>query len=383
MAMEKRVSVPTVHVVYDFRHRATKDKPGVVDVCVTYRGKRKYIGTGVKICPNEWDRKGFVVRNRFDAEELNTRIAAVRSRVNDYVNECIARGSAFSLDEMVRHMGAVKDVGLFVDFVSAEIDADNGIAATTKRAYRELVPRLREFGGIVSFGDITTTNVLAFVNWLKGRGYKQQTVHTAYKTLRRYINVARVRGLVKSDPLLGVRVSRGQSEQGRWLSEDELCRMEMTKILPPLDKVRDLFLVQCYTGLAYSDLTAMCVENVQEEDGMPVLTGCRQKTGQPFAIPLLPGCVEILDRYGWRLPLMSLEQYNMRLKAVADICGIDKPVASHWGRRTCGTMLLNKGVPIEVVAKILGHSNIKITQQCYAKILNKTVVAAMRRVAAK
>lgn len=377
------MSVPTVHVVYDFRHRATKDKPGVVDVCVTYRGKRKYVGTGVKICSNEWDKKGFAVRNRFDAEELNTRIAVVRSRVNDYVNECIARGSAFSLDEMVRHVGAVKDVGLFVDFVSAEIDADNGIAATTKRAYRELVPRLREFGGIVSFGDITTTNVLAFVNWLKGRGYKQQTVHTAYKTLRRYIYVARVRGLVKSDPLLGVRVPRGQSEQGRWLSGDELCRMETTKILPPLDKVRDLFLVQCYTGLAYSDLTALCAENVQEEDGMPVLTGCRQKTGQPFAVPLLPGCVEILDRYGWRLPLMSLEQYNMRLKAVADICGIDKPVASHWGRRTCGTMLLNKGVPIEIVAKILGHSNIRITQQCYAKILNRTVVAAMRRVAAK
>jgi len=271
----------------------------------------------------------------------------------------------------------------FIDYAIEKLRKTSGIAEKTRVARSGAINKLREFGGIVSFGDITTTNVLAFVNWLKGRGYKQQTVHTAYKTLRRYINVARVRGLVKSDPLLGVRVSRGQSEQGRWLSEDELCRMEMTKILPPLDKVRDLFLVQCYTGLAYSDLTAMCVENVQEEDGMPVLTGCRQKTGQPFAIPLLPGCVEILDRYGWRLPLMSLEQYNMRLKAVADICGIDKPVASHWGRRTCGTMLLNKGVPIEVVAKILGHSNIKITQQCYAKILNKTVVAAMRRVAAK
>lgn len=383
MTMEKRKSVPTVHVVYDFRHRAGKTKKGVVDVCVTYCGKRKYISTGVKVFPSEWDRRDCAVRNRLDAEELNARVAAVRSRVNGYVSGCIGGGSAFSLDELAHHVGAVKEAGSFVDFVGAEIEADNGIAATTKRAYRELVPRLREFGGIVSFGDVTTANVLAFVNWLKGRGYMQQTVHTAYKTLRRYVNVARVRGLVEGDPLLGVKVQRGQSEQGRWLSEGELSAIETAKVLPPLDKVRDVFLVQCYTGLAYSDLAAVCAANVQDEEGMPVLTGCRRKTGQPFAIPLLPGCVEILERYGWRLPLMSLEQYNMRLKAVADICGIDKPVASHWGRRTCGTMLLNKGVPIEIVAKILGHSNIRITQQCYAKILNKTVVAAMKRIAAK
>lgn len=243
MTMEKRRSVPTVHVVYDFRHRACKTRKGAVDVCVTYCGKRKYISTGVKVFPSEWDRRDCAVRNRLDADELNARVAAVRSRVNGYVSGCIGGGSAFSLDELVRHAGAVRETGSFVDFVSAEIEADNGIAATTKRAYRELVPRLREFGGMVSFGDITTANVLAFVNWLKGRGYMQQTVHTAYKTLRRYVNVARVRGLVKGDPLLGVKVQRGQSEQGRWLSEGELSAIETAKVLPPLDKVRDVFLV--------------------------------------------------------------------------------------------------------------------------------------------
>ena len=79
MTMEKRKSVPTVHVVYDFRHRAGKTKKGVVDVCVTYCGKRKYISTGVKVFPSEWDRRDCAVRNRLDAEELNARVAALCS----------------------------------------------------------------------------------------------------------------------------------------------------------------------------------------------------------------------------------------------------------------------------------------------------------------
>lgn len=62
MTMEKRKSVPIVHVVYDFRHRAGKTKKGVVDVCVTYCGKRKYISTGVKVFPSEWDRRDCAVR---------------------------------------------------------------------------------------------------------------------------------------------------------------------------------------------------------------------------------------------------------------------------------------------------------------------------------
>lgn len=132
MTMEKRKSVPIVHVVYDFRHRAGKTKKGVVDVCVTYCGKRKYISTGVKVFPSEWDRRDCAVRNRLDAEELNARVAAVRSRVNGYVSGCIGDGSAFSLDEMVRHVGAVRETGSFVDFVSAEIEADNGIAGAER-----------------------------------------------------------------------------------------------------------------------------------------------------------------------------------------------------------------------------------------------------------
>ena len=143
-----------------------------------------------------------------------------------------------------------------------------------------------------------------------------------------------------------------------------------------IERVRDLFLMQCYTGLAYSDLMDFDWRRVDEERGRMILRGCRRKTGMEFMVVLTDKALEILERYGYALPKISNEQYNLRLKVVADAAGIDKPIASHWGRRTCGMYLLNHGVRMEVVSKVLGHSSIKTTEQTYARILSDTVIDA-------
>lgn len=383
--MRPKNIVPTVFVVFDFRHRATKVKKGVVDICVSFDRKRKYISTGVKVFPSEWDKRTLAVHNRLDSVQLNERIGAVKKRVDEYITGCIAESRGFSFDGLLRHLDIGKSKGAsFIDWVETEIDEDEVLCGYTKKSYGQLVSYLKRYGRIVRFSDITGINAEEFVSYLHKLGLKQQTVHGIYKVLVKYTNVARKRGLINGDPLLGVSVPRGRTEQGKWLTEDELHRIETTKILPPLDKVRDVFLVQCYTGLAYTDLmTAVCPENITERSGMKVLTGTRHKTGELYIIPLVPECVSILERYGCDLPRMTLQQYNMRLKAVADMCGVEKPVASHWGRRTCGMVLLNHGISIEIVAKILGHSNIRTTQACYAKILDNTVIEAIKGMTAK
>lgn len=378
--MRPKNNFPTVYVVYDFRHRATNLKKGVVDICVSFDRKRRYISTGVKIFPNEWNKRTLVVHNRMDCVQLNERISAVKKRVDDYITECINETKAFSFEDLALYLDIKESRGVsFIDWMEKEINEDETLCGYTKKSYNQLVSYLRRYGGIVRFADITGINAEKFVNHLHKLGLKQQTIHGLYKVLVKYTNIARKRGIINGDPLLGVSVPRGKSEQGRWLTEDELHRMETTKILSPLDKVRDVFLVQCYTGLAYTDLmTAVSPENIQERNGMKVLAGTRHKTDELYIIPLVPECVAILERYGYCLPYMTLQQYNMRIKAVADMCGIDKPIASHWGRRTCGMVLLNHGISIEVVAKILGHANIRTTQACYAKILDNTVIEAIK-----
>lgn len=90
--------------------------------------------------------------------------------------------------------------------------------------------------------------------------------------------------------------------------------------------------------------------------------------------------MRVLKKYDYKLPLISNVKYNQYLKVCAQMAKIDKPITSHWARHTGATILLNEGVDMEVVAKILGHSSTKMTRQVYAKLLDKTVAKKMAEV---
>ena len=150
-----------------------------------------------------------------------------------------------------------------------------------------------------------------------------------------------------------------------------------------LTHVRDLFVLQCLTGLSYSDLMDFDFSQTKTHGEQKVFNGKRNKTGVSFTFALLPDARKIIERYNGVLPKLTNQQYNMRLKLVAQAAGIEKPIASHWGRRTCGMYLLNNGFSMEVVAKVLGHSSIRTTEAIYAKILDKSVEDAFNRLAKK
>ena len=119
--------------------------------------------------------------------------------------------------------------------------------------------------------------------------------------------------------------------------------------------------------------------NITTINGMKVYTGKRHKTGVHFTIPLLPGAIDVLNKYNYKLPVISNVKYNEYLKAVAIHVGVDKPISSHWARHTGATLLLNSGIDMGIVSKICGHSSTKITEQVYAKLLDDTVVNAISK----
>lgn len=155
------------------------------------------------------------------------------------------------------------------------------------------------------------------------------------------------------------------------LTEEELRLIE-TSVMPTasLERVRDLFVFQTYTCLSYTDLMAFDAEAVGAED--KVYTSTRGKTKQEFTFYLCAKARNILRKYGGRLPAISNEKYNEYLKVVAQTAKVDKPITSHWARHTGATMLLNKGVDMEVIAKILGHASTRQTRNTYARMLDST-----------
>ena len=169
------------------------------------------------------------------------------------------------------------------------------------------------------------------------------------------------------------------------LTLDELRKIKNKNIsLPRLAKVRDMFIFDCYTGLAFTDMVNLRSENnVVDTKGNEWIIKSRQKTKIQSTIPLLPIAKEILMKYQDELPTLTNQKYNGYLKELGDICGIKKNLHSHLARHTFATILLNSGVDMVSVSKILGHANSRITEKVYAKMLPETIMKKVMNVQAK
>ena len=174
-----------------------------------------------------------------------------------------------------------------------------------------------------------------------------------------------------------------------YLSEEEVLSIATKDIsIPRLDQVRDVFIFACYTGLAYADIAQLRADNIKKMfDGKLWIITHRQKTKTNVNVPLLPKAEKILKKYegkfldGVLLPVLSNQKTNAYLKEIADICGIEKNLTFHLARHTFATtMTLGKGVPIESVSKMLGHTNIQTTQ-IYARITNEKISHDMENLA--
>jgi hypothetical protein len=145
------------------------------------------------------------------------------------------------------------------------------------------------------------------------------------------------------------------------------------------EQARDIFIFCAFTGLAYADVKHLTNGHIQPSfDGKLWIKGKREKTGTEYNIPVLNIPKMILDKYRGKakgdlaLPVFDIVNYNILLKKVAQLCGIDKNVSSHLARHTFATQALTKGVFIESVSKMLGHTNINTTQ-IYARVTDKKV----------
>ena len=368
------MNYPTTRIVFDRKHVSSNTKEGLVQLEVLFKGVRRYFSTGVKVTKNRWSRSGKVT-GCMDMIVMNRRIDEMKRMVDKYIVGLMENEEQFDFDRFKAWMVSSDEQGIgFVDWVEKRIAERNDIRKSTKRNHMKLVALLRKIGNIRTFADVTKKNVLKMDTYLHSTGIRQTTIASYHKFMKTYVHDAISSGLIEKDPYIGVKIDIGKSVWGRFLTVDEVEAIEKAEMpTESLKRVKDLFLFQCYTGLAYADLMRFDMSKAVKGEKYYLVTDDRKKTGEGYTVVLMEKAMYILKKYDYKLPKMTCEQYNMRLKIMADACGIEKPIASHFGRRTCGMLLLNYGFPIEIVSKVLGHSNIKTTQQAYAKILDRTV----------
>lgn len=196
-------------------------------------------------------------------------------------------------------------------------------------------------------------------------------------------------GLIHHDPFSGLKLKMKPVDRG-FLTDEEIMSISCREFtIKRLEVVRDLFLFSCFTGLAYIDLHSLTYDNIVCLNGQDWLITRRQKTSVSTSILLLDIPKAIIEKYrkvektlGKVFPSLSNQKMNAYLKEIADLCGIKKNLTFHMARHTFATMSLSKGVPIESVSKMLGHTNIKTTQ-IYARITNKKIEHDMLELSSK
>ena len=210
------------------------------------------------------------------------------------------------------------------------------------------------------------------------------------KNLRHIIGIAIEKNYISKNPFTNFRMQY-QNPDREFLTQEEIEELIAFQFdNERLEQARDVFIFCCFTGLSYSDVFYLTKENIQLSFGNKLwIKGRRQKTGTEYNIPLLNIPKMILEKYEKRqqdnqlLPVGHLQTYNSLLKKVAEVCKIDKQISSHLARHTFATTIaLTKGVPIETVSKMLGHTSIKTTQ-IYAKVINSKISNDMDMLAEK
>lgn len=383
----------TTTVIYDHKKRA-KDEPGMIEVRCTINRKTYYIGTGVRVHKENF--VGGSVVNQLDAVELNKRIGIVYVKVTEELNRAMAAGEDIDMTEIRRRTwmmaeDASQDGAPFVDWVRKQMEALR-LKDGTMKHYVTLVMRLEQFGELRRWSDLTLEKLYDWDAWLHRLPARQSTadknagiqaecisdaaVYNYHKCLKALLNRAVMFGKIDRNPYdrLRGKFKRGDRESVVYLSEDEM-RAFMETAAPSgsaMAVAHDLFAFQMFTGLSYSDTQAFDMSEYKQVDGRWVNVGERVKTGVAYVSQLLPPAVEVLEKYGMKVPKLSNADYNRCLKALGMVAGIKTPLHSHVARHTFATYMLRNGAKIQNVSAMLGHTNIKQTQR-YAKVVAQSV----------
>ena len=367
---------------------------------ITLDGDRVTIGTtGITITPSLWDIKKQRLKGKTtEALQVNKKLDNIEREIQEISDKLEYEGK-LSLEKVKAIYLNTEDdsntIGaLFDKYLSSIKDqvAVRHLSTTTLQKY--MLCQVRFMAMLndkfhckdMLLKDVTPAVIQDFSVYLMTVVRQcNNTAMKTMKTLKTVILYGIKLGVIHSNPYLGVKLHLEPVDRG-FLTEEELQSIIKKDFeIDRLGFVRDLFVFSCFTGLSYIDVKKLKADNIVTLNGIEWIKMAREKTSTPVSVVLFDGTKCIIKKYendpkrkDKLFPSMSNQKMNQYLKEIATSCGIKKNITFHMARHTFATLTLSKGVPIESVSRMLGHTNIKTTQ-IYAKITNKKIEEDMTK----
>lgn len=366
--------------VYNRKNKLNSEGKALVQL-VVYIRKRKYITTGVMLKPEEWNASAEEVTTEHpNYRQLRSRLRKLMNDITDYEFDLNRSGREMTITDIENWMERSNSSD-FIEFARKELEENRQRKSSTYRAIKSKLKIIEEFGKLKTFSDITYSNIVNLDNWLRRKGKANATVFKYHQVIQYYIKYAVPKGLFKLDanPYLQFKPKKPKKAKRKFLDAKELRSIEIKQFSTNrLNKVRDIFLFSCYTGLSYSDIAELTTSHIKiDETGQEWLVKERFKNDNEFRVPVIPRAKLIMDKYISNqkkiFPIASNQRTNEYLKEIGDLCKIEQHLTFHMARHTFATTVtLKEGIPLETVSKMLGHSKIQTTQ-IYAKIVDEKI----------
>lgn len=406
------------------KRKSTDTTALAIRMRVTLKGERPFdFPLGRKVDLDKWDADAErAIEGTIDAAEINRTIEEYKTQIN----EVFARFELlekrvptpqevkYLFNDMIGKTSLLDDSGNLdfwsvFDVFTEQVGEKNQWTDSTFQKFRTLRHHLKSFAPTLSFSSLTEEKLQGLIAYYYKKDFRNTTISKQLSFLRWFLRWAAQKGYYKGDlhetfkpKLKGISVD---SKEIIYLSQDELKQLQDFHFQPmqeALERVRDVFLFQCFTGLRYSDVAKLKRSDVKKG----IVHVVTKKTVDGLRIELNKHSQAILDKYkdctflGDKvLPVISNEKMNAHLKTLGQVVGLDEPtrivyfkgnkryeevypkwylLTTHVARRTFVVTALQLGIPVEVIMRWTGHSNFEAMKP-YAKIVDELKEKSMSK----
>ncbi len=382
-----------------FYTKKTKGSPELPAIYarITVDGRRSELSTGKTIPTSIWNSAaGKILGNSMQAKTVNAMLNSIQLRVFNCYNELLTQHSVITSEALKKKFLGIGETKMTIVQVFREHNDQmekligKSFSKGTWERYETSLRHTIEFMqwkykvSDMNVREINPSFVSNYEFWLRTERKCGNNSTVKYlKNFQKIINICIANDWISKNPFKNFKAKLTPVVPD-FLKEADLEAIRNKKFKSErLAAVRDIFLFSCFTGLAYIDVKNLTRDKIVVGiDGERWIKINRTKTSIEAKIPILPIAGEIIDRYSNHpkcvnentvLPVLSNQKMNEYLKEISAVCDLETDITFHTARHTFATTVtLNNGVPLETVSKMLGHTNVRMTQH-YAKVLDRKI----------